>query len=352
MQADSFNNTLVKTNEEISSIGIPLITVAVSSPNIVNPFSTMTTKFHHIIVPTVRAPFVITDTISQNNSQSHLADIGIDIFECLSDIWNYHSGCDKYDYAMAVFSGVLSGLIDSFFVRSPLTSPVGEVTDGLVDKIVMRFAQFVYQLDEKNCKIFRKKPENISSAIGFLEERYRVCYDARYASDFVNCDTLKSFCPNNHHLKSLAHCPDFVGLFFSILDQITGKATIVNGGRLIRLSTVSGQNVLNNGNLQINIISGIVNWFGHLMSDIAGSSGTRGHVGKRGMGIPFPGYELFQFYGCDSNVEKKMMAKLMDQMYQHGYDFRFGIAMSIPITINTFLTTLLWGIRQRFGDHR
>ena len=46
------------------------------------------------------------------------------------------------------------------------------------------------------------------------------------------------------------------------------------------------------------LFCGTVNWFGHLMSDIAGSSGGRGNAnGGRGSGIVIPFYELFGL--CD-----------------------------------------------------
>ena len=48
--------------------------------------------------------------------------------------------------------------------------------------------------------------------------------------------------PQNHHLKSLAHSPDIVGLFFSILDQFQNKASYVSNGRLIRIDTQDGRN--------------------------------------------------------------------------------------------------------------
>ena len=128
----------------------------------------------------------------------------------------YDSGCDKYDYAMAAFSGVVSGLIDSFFIQSPLYSPLGNITDQAVDKMVIRFAQWVFSLDEKQKKTYRKMPSTIAGAIGFLENRFRTNYDARYGKDLIGGESLARFCPGNHHLKSLAHCPDIVVLYFSI----------------------------------------------------------------------------------------------------------------------------------------
>ena len=303
-----------------------------------------------------RTPFVKT-TITQERTSSkrtlisdHIRSAAKNTWEGVSDFTqeflDYDSGCDKYDYAMAAFSGVVSGLIDSFFVQSPLYSPLGNITDRAVDKIVVRFAQWIFRLDEKQKKTYRKMPNTITGAIGFLETRFRTNYDARYGRDLIGGEVLKHFYPGNHHLKSLAHCPDLVGLFFSILDQLTDKTSIVNNGCIVRLTSKAP--ALGEMNFVSKIVCGFVNWIGHMMSDVAGSSGTRGHAGKRGSGIPIPGFELFQFSKVNVKSETSALSQFTDLMFQKGYDFRFGITMSVPVIINEFLTTLMWGLRQRY----
>lgn len=262
--------------------------------------------------------------------------------------------CDKYDYAMAAFSGVFTGLVDSFFVGSPLSSPLGKVTDKYIDDLVVRFARWTYDLErtvnahKSSKQIRRRRPDSIASAIGFLENRFQVNYDARYASDLLGSKTLTNFSPKNHHLKSLAHCPDVVGLFFAILDQLTGKTSIVCNGKLVRLPSVVNRGKLQGDSLIENIAYGFINWFGHLMSDVAGSSGTRGHIGKRGMGIPIPGFELMQFAQINPEAEVQGLEMLVSHMFQNGYDFRFGVAMSVPVLINDVLIKILWVLRQRY----
>ena len=303
-----------------------------------------------------RTPFVKT-TITQERTSSKRTLISDHIRSAAKNTWvgvsdftqeflDYDSGCDQYDYAMAAFSGVVSGLIDSFFVQSPLYSPLGNITDRAVDKIVVRFAQWIFRLDEKQKKTYRKMPNTITGAIGFLETRFRTNYDARYGRDLIGGEVLKHFYPGNHHLKSLAHCPDLVGLFFSILDQLTDKTSIVNNGCIVRLTSKGP--ALGEMNFVSKIVCGFVNWIGHMMSDVAGSSGTRGHAGKRGSGIPIPGFELFQFSKVNVKSETSALSQFTDLMFQKGYDFRFGITMSVPVIINEFLTTLMWGLRQRY----
>ena len=52
---------------------------------------------------------------------------------------------------------------------------------------------------------------NVASAIGFLEGKFRVNYDQRNTTD-VN--KLFKMGTKNHHIKSLSHSPDIIGLFF------------------------------------------------------------------------------------------------------------------------------------------
>lgn len=66
----------------------------------------------------------------------------------------------------------------------------------------------------------------------------------------------------------------------------------------------------------------------HILSDIAGSSGSRGSSG-RGAGIATPFYESLQFcdFGrLDIGKDKQDLATLAVRAFQEGYDARFGIA--------------------------
>ncbi|MCI9127566.1 MAG: hypothetical protein HFG28_10275 [Eubacterium sp.] len=261
--------------------------------------------------------------------------------------------CDKYDYAFAVFSGLVSGLIDSFFVGMPGKSRLGTWTDRMADSVVQKFAQLIWANDKANGKRLRKPPKNIAAAIGFLERRSNVNYDARFAKDLTGGEELiNNFNAKNHHLKSLAHSPDLIGLFFSILDQFTNKTTVLSDGKIIRLESNLEKNKnfeLYGNNFIQKIACGFVNWVCHCMSDVAGSSGTRGHDGTRGMGIPIPGFELFQFANRNINEEQCSLAKLTEEMFLKGYDARFGCALQIPVVINDIMIKLFWALRQRYG---
>ena len=146
-------------------------------------------------------------------------------------------------------------------------------------------------------------------------------------------------------MKSLAHSPDLIGLFFSVLNQFTSTSTFLSNGQLITINTETFE--LQGGNPIAKIFCGIANWFGHLMSDVAGSSGATG----RGSGIVMPFYELFQFCTFGSfNVgkDKQDLATIATRAFQEGYDLRHGLAMAIPVLITDLSIRLIWALHQRF----
>lgn len=98
------------------------------------------------------------------------------------------------------------------------------------------------------------------------------------------------------------------------------------------------------------LFCGVANWFGHLMSDVAGGSGAHG----RGSGIVMPFYELFGFCKLGSFQTKagmKDLSELAMQAFNQGYDFRFGLAQAIPVLITDLSIRLVWALRQRFQYH-
>ena len=136
------------------------------------------------------------------------------------------NSCDACDYLTAVACGAIGGLVDIFFVSTPEDSKLGKWTDQQVDNTVMAFARKMgWNPKEKNIN-------NVNSAIGFLEQRFKVNYDQRLSTDV---DNLFEILPKSHHMMSLAHSPDIIGLFFSVLNQFTSTSTFVAGGTLIKI---------------------------------------------------------------------------------------------------------------------
>ena len=248
----------------------------------------------------------------------------------------YKDKCDKYDYLIAVGCGAVAGLVDIFLVGAPNDSKLQGWTDAQVDKTVMAFA--------KQCgwNPMKGKENNIASAIGFLENKFRVNYDQRHSGDL---NDLLRMSTKNHHMKSLAHSPDIIGLFFSILNQFTSTSSFLSDGQLITIATDTYE--LEGHNFLSKIFAGIANWFGHIMSDVAGSSGASG----RGSGIVIPFYELFQLCNFGSfqvGENKNTLATIATKVFQEGYDARFGLTMAIPVVLCDLTIKLAWSIKHYF----
>lgn len=256
-----------------------------------------------------------------------------------------HAKCDKYDYMIAVFCGAAAGAIDVFFVGSPADelSRLGCLTDSAADSMVKNFAKAVGW----NPRIGNE--DNVGSAIGFLERNYKVNYENTSTQSVGGAFQMSA---KNHHYKSLAHSPDLVGLFFSILDQFTNQASFLSDGRLIRVDTEESGFSLQGGNFLAKLFCGFCNWLGHIMSDIAGSSGSRGHgTTGRGAGLPIPFSELFllcDFGSFQIENDRQTLAVLMTRAFQEGYDARFGAAMALPVLLEELMIRVLWIIKKRY----
>lgn len=251
--------------------------------------------------------------------------------------------CDKYDYLIAAGCGVIGGVIDIFLVGSPKDSVIGRWTDDQVDSTVKSFAKFVGWSPSK------EKENSIASAIGYLEKKFRINYDQRYT---VDVDGVFNMTTKNHHMMSLGHSPDIVGLFFSILNQFTNTSTFIADGKVISIGTKSSE--LQGSNFISKLYCGIVNWFGHIMSDIAGSSGSRGQ-GGRGTGVVIPFFELIQlckFGKFNVGKDRQDLATIAIRTFQEGYDFRHGLAMSIPVIFTDLAIKFFWSVRHHYVDKR
>ncbi len=256
-----------------------------------------------------------------------------------------NANCDQYDYMIAGTCGVIGGLIDVLFVGMPGDSKLGNITDDVANKTTEKFASLLGWDKEK---ALNKGSNTTKSAIGFLERKYEINYDQSTTQGAIaksgTGGAVKNLSKNNHHLKSLGHSPDIVGLFFSILNQFTGTSTFVSNGKIITIDAKKHQ--LQGGNFIAKIFCGFANWFGHIMSDWTGSSGA----GGRGAGVPIPFYNLFQLinFGRFGENDRKTFAMITSEVFEEGYDFRHGMAMAIPVIITELLVRLMYTIKSHF----
>ena len=251
------------------------------------------------------------------------------------------ANCDKYDYMIAGTCGLIGGLVDILFVGLPGEGPLSKLADDATDGLVEKFARL------NGWKGPRNPEHSTASAIGFLEGKFKVNYDQRHGADVDGAFKMST---KNHHLKSLGHSPDLVGLFFSLLNQFTSTASFVADGKLITIDSASFE--LKGTNFVAKVFAGFVNWLGHLFSDMAGSSGTESS-GGRGSGIPIPFYSLLQFINVgEFGQHRQTFATVAVRVFEQGYDMRHGIALSIPVLVTELLTRMMWSVKQAYYHDR
>lgn len=254
---------------------------------------------------------------------------------------NSYNKIDKTDLLLSVGVGAVSGIVDILFVGSATTikedsSVLTKWSDKKVDDTIKRFSKLLgWNPREGN-------EDNVKSAIGFLERNFKVNYDHRHSGDVGNLFKMNT---KDHHLKSLGHSPDIIGLFFSIINQFTSTASFVSDGQLITIHSETMD--LKGSNFVAKLFSGFVNWFVHLLSDVGGSSGAS----QRGSGIAMPFYSLTQFLNVgkfDVGKDKQTIAEIANRAFREGYDFRHGIANAIPVLLTEIIIRFLWSVRACF----
>ncbi len=257
------------------------------------------------------------------------------------DTTTLNRSCDAFDYIAAGACGAIGGLVDVFLVGTPVgdKSLLEPWANDRVDHAVQGFAKLTgWSPQNQDCN-------DVAHAIDYLEKKFRVNYDQAHGSDVGRLFDMNT---RDHHMKSLAHSPSPVGLFFSILNQFTSTASFVSGGKLITIRTDNFY--LEGHDIKSRIFCGIANWLGHIMSDIAGSSITRRQSGD-GMGVAIPFFELFQFCKFGKfNIDgaQKDLAEISIEVFKQGYDARFGLALTVPVAITDLTTRLVWALRRHF----
>ena len=275
-----------------------------------------------------------------------------DLKETIDTIATLRTKCDKTDYALAASSGALCGLIDIFLVGSPLDSPLGKITDKWFEERIFSFVKKTRWIRAKVNKLgarAARPPKNVKSAIAWLEKTFDIPYDQTSWGEAANSVFGLTLSTYNHHFFSLGHNPSICGLFFSILDQFTNSSHFVAGKEFIELVDAKDGFILKGHSFVGKIFCGFCNWFGHILSDVAGSHSSKG----RGTGIPSP---LWTWMNDIIAIKSKLGVKISDfderfnqlalELYNNGYDFRFQTTQAIPVLVNSLLVRLIYSVRR------
>ncbi|WP_165249563.1 hypothetical protein [Adlercreutzia sp. ZJ141] len=260
-----------------------------------------------------------------------------------NEVLNKGIECDTLDYALAATCGIVSGLMDALLVSTPGEGVINEASDNLFDGMVKTFAR------KMDWRPHEGNENNVRSAIGFLERKFKVGYDQAKSTDIDY--VVEHITPKNHHAKSPAHYPDLIGLIASIANQFTETSTFFDSNKGIVFVSDTGKGTkLRGDTISAKVFAGFVNWLGHCMSDVAGSSGSQ----SRGQGLPLPFTEFFQLCNFGKFPNEKgqwqSLAQVMTQVYEQGYDLRHGVATTVPVVVNDLLVRAVYTVKRHFVD--
>ena len=247
---------------------------------------------------------------------------------------------DGWDYALAVVSGVTCGLIDSFFVGDFDWANAKKWSYQSINKKVSEFAKsHGYGSDSKRLK----------DHISFLEGKYEIPSDSLYNGKGAGVWT------KSHHLDDFAHHPTLVGWICSVLTQFTRKGYFANSAGVGFAFDVE-RNDLIGDTIPEKFAAGTINWIGHLVSDVAGSSSNPGG----GMGLPGPLVSLVKEFSQLPLVNKTNLPKLInDAFVKNHFDLRKELALghelgrqAIPVVLNELIVRLFYFFRHLVQEWR
>lgn len=267
----------------------------------------------------------INEDLAFNNSR---------LTELNKDIDKLTNHADGIDNMVAVGSGVLAGIVDSFWVGRFSMERGKAWSNEKVNKFVHKVAE---------AKGY--KGDRLDGAIAYLENRYEVASDNTWSGKGVGISA------KSHRLDDLSHHPTPIGLLFSILTQFTEKGYFQNRhGEFLPISIDEKDNHLIGHDIPSKIFSGTVNWFFHLVSDMSGSNKTAG----AGMGIPGPISSLLKEASLIPGLNKtELPKKINDAFVKERFDLRSELSVgyevgrqAVPVILNEFIVRSFYFIRR------
>ncbi len=293
------------------------------------------------------------------NLDERLDLINARVEELNAEIDKLTNNADVIDYTVAVASGIIAGIIDSVWVGEFSLDRANEWGGEKVDNFVVKIA-----------KSKGYEGDDLVGAVKYLENQFPIAAD-KATNDFGG--------GLQHHLRDFSHHPTPVGLFFSLLTQFTGKVygTDVAGVFKIAPLAESGFSLIGK-NLPEKITFGVVNWFFHMVSDVAGSSGSV-IDGRLGTGLPGPIVSLLKelsalpiFRNLDKNgykefsvwISKLFNGTLLGKHDENGkliesvkFDLRTEVGVihelgrqAVPVIVNECIVRGFYFIRRLFNE--
>ena len=172
-----------------------------------------------------------------------------------SELNQYMNKADRTDYAVALGSGILAGILDCLFVGRFRLEEVDQWGNERVGDFVVHVAKMQGYMGNAS-----------SGAIKYLEDKFPIAAD-KVTTQFGG--------GRQHHLQDFTHHPTPIGLACSILTQFTGKIYGTDNDGAFQVVRLNAEGLsLIGKNIPEKIMLGVVNWIFHIVSDMAGSSGA------------------------------------------------------------------------------
>lgn len=298
------------------------------------------------------------------------------INEYNTDIESLTNQADVFDNLVAVSSGVLCGLIDSFFVGEFNFEELKADSNKHINKFIEAYAR----------KNGYDGEGRLKGAINFLEKKFPVDQDNIWKATHISSTRL-------HHLEDIAHHPTPVGLLAAIIvsflrlgifvdkegnwhfqaidtnpKQIlkTWLPIIISGVMLWLIHLAKSKHPEKLDNLPKPIKKIVIalaaspaviellliahNWFGHLVSDMGGSKNTAGG----GMGIPGLFLSLLKELASIPPLNMTPLSKVVSDIYSKDkFDMRTELAIvehlgkqAIPVILNEAIIRTFYFIRR------
>ena len=300
-----------------------------------------------------------------------------------SNIERLTNHADGFDYAISACSGVLCGFIDSFFVGEFNFEELKADSNKHVNWFVEKYAKLSGWDGNGRLK----------SAVEFLEKKFPVDQDNVWKASGISSTRL-------HHLEDLAHHPTPCGLFFAILVSFFRCAVFVDKDGHWHLEILETDTkklaklwipVLASGILRwlvyvaeskylekerkelpkpvqkllktvaytpgiIEVLKVAMNWFGHIVSDMAGSKKTAGG----GMGIPGLFLSLLKELSSLPYLKDTNLPKIVSDWYSKDkIDMRAELAIveyvgrqAIPVILNECIVRTFFFVRHLIDEKK
>lgn len=290
---------------------------------------------------------------------------------------------DKWDYTIAIASGILAGLLDAIWVGEFNYAELKADSHKHINKFIEFYAK---------CTGYEDTGRGLKGAVEHLEGRFTVDQDNVWKAAGVSS-------PRLHHLEDIAHHPTPLGLLSAIVVKFFRCSVFANKNGDINFVAVDTSyaslaktwmpilvsgiltwmvNVAKTGNYKkadkelpkpicnllqklalapavIELLSVAGNWFSHEISDLGGSKKTAGG----GMGIPGVFLSLLKEISILPGIKDTELPKLVNDWYSKGkIDMRAEMAFveylgkqSIPIVVNECLVRSFYFVRRLIAEY-